>query len=216
MRTRLQMGAEEAESSRHHMIRDMTDLAWWVGAGSPSIDDVQLAIQARYGRLLKTRPAVLSRPEVWRIRFLRSPGGWLTTGERLRPDPGERTPGGKLPRYLRLRVPITPAGTVPRSLAPRREDLKALVPGVWRGAARGKRRGVPTLDVDVEAPVYGIVVVPVSLDLAPLQAAFPIRKSHLAAGLRALSQQVPGAKSQQMATNWTKRRSRENETAAEA
>lgn len=210
------MGAEEAESSRHHMIRDMTDLAWWVGAESPSIDDVRAAIRARYGLLLKTRAAVLSRPEVWRIRFLRSPGGWLTTGERLRPDPGERLPGDKLPRYLRLRVPITPAGTVPRSLAPRREDLKALAPGVWRGAARGKRRGVPTLDVDVEAPVYGIVVMPVSLDLPPLQAAFPIRKSHLAAGLRALAQQMPEAKSKQIAMNWTKRRPRGNEAATDA
>lgn len=38
MRTRLQMGAEEAESSRHHLIRDMTDLAWWIGAESPSIE----------------------------------------------------------------------------------------------------------------------------------------------------------------------------------
>lgn len=153
---------------------------------------------------------------MWRIRFLRSPGGWLTTGERLRPDPGERLPGDKLPRYLRLRVPITPAGTVPRSLAPRREDLKALAPGVWRGAARGKRRGVPTLDVDVDAPVYGIVVTPVSLDLAPLQAAFPIRKSHLAAGLKALTRQIPTAKSQQMVTNWTKRRPREGGAAIRA
>ncbi len=195
---RLQMSRAEAESSREAFIRDEWDLACWVGAKSESIEDLREGIRARFGASLHAKVAVLPREEWWSIRFLRAPGGWLTTGQRLHPSPGPRMPGSKLPTYVRLRVPITKTGMVPRSMAPRSCDLPALVPGSWKNVRLHRRYFPPTLEVLVDAPVYGITVVPVSVDTDPLNIEFPIKKTKLLAEFRALEKRRAEAKSEKL------------------
>lgn len=169
--------------TRDPYIRDMGALAWFVGAPSSSIEAIRLGIKEKYLPSLYAKEAILPATERWRIRFLRHPGGWITTGEKVgRFGPGHRIPGERLPRHVRLVVPVDARGVITRSRAPRLDDLKAMMPGGWRQDER-----IPTLNVQVDAPTWGITVVAASAPMAPAAFAFPFLKSAFDKTLRRMA-----------------------------
>lgn len=187
MRTRLQMTPEEARLSRSRMIADMGELAHFVGAPSSSIEAIDMAIREKYGKWVRAKEAIVPRAERWEIRFLRGPGHWLTTGQRLDPDPTNLLPGSRLPDCVRLAVPILPDGRMPMSLAPRREDLPRVANGRWRytGPTRGYK--TPTVTISTPAPRYGVMVYAIGMDTNPVIARFPANKGTLGAAIRRLA-----------------------------
>lgn len=179
----LEMSPAARRLTRDTHIRDMGALAWFVGAPSSSIEAVRLGIKERYLPSLYAKEAILPATERWRIRFLRHPGGWITTGEKVgRLGPGHRIPGERLPRHVRLVVPVDARGMITRSRAPRLEDLKAMMPGRWRQDEK-----IPTLNVQVDAPTWGITIGAVSAPMAPAAFAFPFLKADFDRTLRQMA-----------------------------
>lgn len=192
MRTRLQMTPEEARLSRAHMINDRGELAVWAGSPSSSLEDIDAALARKYNGFLHAKEALVQREEIWRVWFMRCPGGWLTKGQRLHPEPGEIMPGRKLPRYVRLAVPVTPDGKVPASLAPRRADLPGLVAGRWRDVGPRATRP-PTLTLTVDAPRYGVLFYATGSPDGPVLFHYPINKAKIGPALRRLAERTKQA-----------------------
>jgi hypothetical protein len=189
VRTRLQMTPGELQWGRQNMIRDAEDLARWLWAESTEKEDLDAALAGRYNAGVSVKPAAVPRAEVWEIRFLAAPGGWLTTGQRLKPDPTERVRGGALPVSVRMAVPINNEGIVPRSLAPRRADLPRIAPGRWRYVG-ARSRNVPTLTLQVSAPRHGMAFRGSGVPGGPLLIRFPVGKTKLGMALKRLADEA--------------------------
>lgn len=189
MRTRLQMTPEELRVSRMTMLRSLEDVALWLGARSTQRADLDEALGERYGGWVHIKPAIVPRTEVWEIRFARVPGGWTTAGRMIWPERGPRTPGSKLPRAVRLVLPVRRDGVLPASLAPRRGDLPRVAKGVWSRVSE-RSRGYPTVRVEASVPMMGAVVYARGNPNGPLFVRFPANKSRLGAAIGRLSRET--------------------------
>ena len=199
------MTAEEARFSRSQSIEDMRELALFLGASSSSIEAINMVLREKYTGWLKAKEAHVPRTEKWSIRFLRGPGYWLTTGQRLDPDPTKVLPGSKLPHAVRLAVPIMPDGRMPMSLAPRREDLPRVANGRWRYVARPRgAHKVPSVTVNVPAPRFGVIFYVSTYSTDPVIARFPCSKGVLGAALKRLVKGVTEHKAEVLKARWDK------------
>lgn len=183
---------------RDPVVHTQRELAWHVGSEDDTIESIRAAVQEIYGPRMYLKQAILPYPEKWLVRFLRHPGGWVVTCEKVAsPDPGVRIPGDKAPQYVRLVVPMRKDGVVPRSLAPRREDLPRLLKGKWFGVTSRSRVAVPCVITTIDAPRWGVTVSCKTSSVQPVLLAFPFTKKEFDESVRRLRDEVARERSEQ-------------------
>jgi hypothetical protein len=190
----------------------MGEMARFLGADSSSIEAIDLAIREKHSGWVRAKEAIVPRTEKWEIRFLRGPGCWLTTARRLDPDPTNVLPGIRIPRYVRLVVPVDKDGRMPMSLAPRAEDLPRVAEGRWRNTGKTRGYKAPTLTINIPAPRYGIIFYAVGQDANPVIVRFPANKGLVGPAIRKLAQGATDYHAGLVKARWDKEKRERKET----